>query len=228
MPAYQNNPFSHVQLLQKGAPAYLIGSFSQQVGKTKLAVVTDAIASNVATVVGAYLGGPLPAVGSLISIINSANSSGAFNVNRVAITAASFNNTTNQMTVSFALTGTNQAATADTGTVIIEPAPVGESVTASGFTSIPVVVQAPEGDSQFTVPFSYTSGPTQTAATATLQVAIDANSGEWTNTATKVTKTGASTYNPGPVVEATLERGYAYRIAVTSVTGTDLAVGKLG
>lgn len=227
MPAYVNSPFSTVQLLQKGVPAYLIGSFLQQVGNTKLAMVTDAIASNVATVVGTYLGGPVPAAGSLISIINSANSASAFNVSRIAIASASCSATTKQMTVTFPLTAANQTATADSGTIIIEPAEVGETVSGN-YISIPVVVQAPWSDSEFTLPLAVTSGPAITAMTATLQVAINANSGEWTNTTTKVVKTGASTYTSGPVVEATLERGYAYRISITSVTGSDLVVAKVG
>ena len=54
--------------------------------------------------------------------------------------------------------------------------------------------------------------------TATLQKALKIQPNEWTNTTTVVTKTGATTYTAGPVVEATLERAYLYRIAVTAVT----------
>lgn len=169
----------------------------------------------------------MPKAGDLISIINSANSTAVFNVNRVALTSVAYNATTNVMTFVFPLTGTNQTATADSGSIIVEPAEVGESVTTS-FTSIPCVIQAPEGDSQFTVPMAVTGGASITAMTATLQKALKLQPNEWTNTTTVVTKTGATTYTAGPVVEATLERAYLYRIAVTAVTGTDKVIGKIG
>ena len=225
MPAFINSPFQTPKLLQKGVATYLIGSFDYKVGNTNLAMVNDTIAANVATITTTWLSGPLPVAGSLISIQNSANTAGAFNVSRVPITSASASG--NTITIVFPLTAANQGVTADSGTVILEPAEVGESI-AGAYNSIPCVAQAPEGDSQFTVPFSVTSGPTNTAMTATLQRALKTQSNEWTNTATVVTKTGASTYTAGPVVEATLERAYLYRIAITAVTGTDLFVGKIG
>jgi hypothetical protein len=227
MPAFQNSPFLQPRLLQKGVPAYLIGSFSQQVGNTKLAVTLNSIAANVGIIDGQLIDGPLPVVGSLISVINTTNSAGAFNVNRAVITGVAYTVATNVMQIQFALTGTNQSLTADAGTAIIEPAEVGETV-ATTYTSIAVLVQAPEGDSQFTLPLSVLAGAGVTAMTATLQVAIKAQSNEWTNTAFVVTKTGATTYTAGPVVQATLQRGYLYRLAVTAVTGSDVVVAKVG
>lgn len=234
MTQFTNSPFAKPQLLQKGVPAYLIGSFSQLTGNTKLALLTDAIATDVATITATFIDGPLPVAGSLISIINSTNSSGAFNVNRVPITSASYNATTNVMTVVFPLTASNQTATADAGTIAIEPAEVGETVSGN-YTSQAVLVQAPEGDSQFTLPLSVTGGSGITAMTAALQMAIKAQSNEWTavldavtGNAVKVVKTGATTYTSGPVVEAPLERGYLYRLAITSVTGSDTVIAKIG
>jgi hypothetical protein len=162
-----------------------------------------------------------------VSIINSTNSSAAFNVSRIAIASVSYNATTNVMTLTFALTASNQAATADGGTVVVEPGEVGETVSAN-YTSQAVLVQAPEGDSQFTVPLSVSGGASITAMTATLQVAIKGQSNEWTSTTTNVTKTGASTYTAGPVVQATLQRGYLYRLLITGVTGSDKVIAKLG
>lgn len=227
MPTFKNNPFNPPQLLQNGVPAYLVGSFSQQAGNTQLAVITDAIASNVATVTATLISGPLPTANAVISIINSTNGAGEFNVSRVPVSSVSYNATTNVATITFALTGSNQSATADSGTAIIEPAEVGETVSGN-YTSQAVVVQAPEGDSQYTLPLTVTAGSGITAMTATLQRAINANSNEWTNTTTVVTKTGATTYTAGPVVEATLERNYAYRLAITAVTGSDLVIAKVG
>ena len=228
MPAFINSAFQKPILLMKGVAAYLIGSFSQQVGDANLAVTNVALTSNVATVTVQQLNGPKVVVGALISIVNSTSTSGLFNVNRAIITASTIDDATGAGTITFALTHANVGSAADGGSVIVEPAEVGESVTTAGFTSIAVVAQAPEGDSQFTVPISVLAGPAITAMTATLQHALKNSSNEWTNTTTVVTKTGATTYTAGPVVEATLERAYLYRIAITGVTGTDVVVAKIG
>lgn len=227
MPAYQNAPFQNPILVMKGVAAYLWGKFSQLVGNTNAAVTNVALTSNVATVTVQIITGPMPVVGSLISIINSASTSGLFNVNRAIITAVTIDSATNAGTVTFALTHADVVTAADAGTVIIEPAEVGESISGSA-NSIACVIQAPEGDSQFTVPMAVTGAAGITAMTATLQVAIKNIDSEYTNTTTTVVKTGATTYTSGPVVQATLQRGYCYRIAITGVTGSGLVVGKLG
>ena len=170
--------------------------------------------------------GPLPVVGSLISIINSTAGSGALNINRAVITGVAINQMTNAGTVTFALTNANIASVADAGSVIIEPAEVPETLTNNSY-SIPCVFQAPEGDSQFTVPFAVTFPTVPTAATVTLQRAIANRAAEFTNTSAVVT-VAASAYTAGPVVLATLERGYIYRAAVTGVTGSGLIVAKVG
>ena len=228
MTAYINSPFQKPILLMKGVCAYVIGKFSQEVGNSRLYVTNSALTTNVATVTVQLVLGPTPSVGDLISIINSTAGSAALNVNRAIITGVTINATTGAGTITFALTNANITSVADSGTVITEPAEVGESVTTAGYTSIPVLIQAPEGDSQFTVPISVQGGPSITAMTATLQRALKASSNEWTNTTTVVTKTGATTYTAGPVVEATLERAYLYRIVLSAVTGTDLVVAKIG
>src|SRR5271170_3360965 len=227
MPAYINSPFQKPLLLMKGVATYVIGSFDYKVGDSRLYLTNSALTTDVATVTVQLVIGPTPKVGDLISIINSTAGSAALNVNRAVITGVTINATTGAGTITFALTNADITSVADAGTVITEPAEVGESI-ATTYNSIPVMVQAPEGDSQFTIPFSVTSGATNTAMTATLQRALKSSSNEWTNTTTVVTKTGATTYTAGPVVEATLERAYLYRIAITAVTGTDLFVAKIG
>jgi hypothetical protein len=92
------------------------------------------------------------------------------------------------------------------------------------------MVQAPSGDSQFTLPFAVTFTTLPTAATVTLQRALNGhNENEWTPTAAVVT-VAAGAYTAGPVIEATLERGYVYRALVSGLTagpGTGI-VAKIG
>lgn len=227
MSAYINGPQQNPQLLQKGVPAYLLGSFSQQTGVTNLGMATDAIAANVATVTATYLNGPLPVAGSLITIFNSTNSTDAFNINRVALTSVAYVASTNIMTLVFPLTASNQTATADSGSIIIEPAEVGEAVTGN-YTSQACCVQAPEGDSQFTVPVAVTFPTLPTAATVNFQVAIRNVNSEYTTIGTPVAVVAASAQTVGPVQQITLQRGYFYRFIITGVTGTASIVGKVG
>lgn len=234
MPQFINSPFQKSILLMKGVAAYFIGSFSQQVGNTKLYVTNVALTSNVATVTVQIINGPLPAVGNYISIINSASTTGLFNVNRAVITATTVSNITGAGTISFALTHADVASAPDTGTVFVEPNEIGETVSGN-YTSIPVLLQSPDGDSQSTLPLSVVAGAGITAMSATLQVAIKAQTNEWTAVlnlstggAVTVVKTGATTYTTGPVIEVPFERGYLYRLAITGVTGSDLVIAKIG
>ena len=226
MPAFVNSPFAKPQLLQKGVPAYFFGSFSQKIGNTHLGLATDAIATNVATVTATYLNGPLPVAGDLISIIGSANSTGAFNVQRAVIVSVSYNATTNVMTFTFALTGTNQSATADGGTVVVEPGEKSEAIVNNSFSQA-VLVQAPEGDSQWTAPISVTFPTLPTTATVAVQMAIKVQSNEWTTLGTVAVVAGTA-QTVGPVSQITLQRGYCYRLAVTGLTGTGTLVAKIG
>ncbi len=172
--------------------------------------------------------GPIPLVGDLLTVINTAQQSGLFNVTRAVITATSINAATGTGTISYALTGTNQSLTADPGSFISEPGESAETLTTNTF-SVPVTVQAPQGDSQFTLPLSVTCPSMPTAATFTLQRAIRDIAAEYTNTSAVVT-IAAGAFTAGPCVLATLERGYVYRLAVTGVSGgtNPTVVAKVG
>lgn len=217
MPAYVNSPFQNPVLVTKGVPCYLLGSFDFKIGNTRLYITDVAIATDVATVSVQMITGPVPVVGGLISIINTTTSSGAFNVNRAVITGVTINATTGAGTITFALSSGDVSTTADSGTVIVEPAEVPETLTAEA--SIACLIQAPEGDSQFTVPLAVTfaGGVLPTAVTATLQVAIRNIDSEYTNTTAAVVVVSTA-YTHGPVVEATLERGYFYRVLISGLT----------
>ncbi len=225
MPPYKNSGFSNPQLLQKGVPAYVWGSFDFKVGDTNAALQSVAVAANVATVAALILNGPAPVVGGLISIINSTTQSGVFNVNRAVLTAVVMNQTTGVATMSFGLTTAN-VANSDSGSVVVEPAEVGETLVAGN--SVAVCVQAPEGDSQFTVPFAVTFPTMPTAVTVTLQAAIHDIDSEYTSNANAKVVVAGSAYTAGPYFMATLERGYFYRLNVSGLTGTGTIVGKIG
>ena len=227
MPAYANSAFQTPQLLQKGTPAYLFGAFSQQRGNTLLGLSTDAIATNVATVTAQLVNGPLPNIGDLVSIVNAANSAGAFNVNRAPLTAVSYVAATNVMTLTFALTGTNQGATADGGTVIVEPAEVPEAL-ALNAPSTACLVQSPEGDAQFTIPMSVKFPTLPTSCTVDLQGAMRNNANEWTVVQAAVAVVAAGVQTVGPLAQISLQREYLYRFNASALTGTGTIIAKIG
>lgn len=216
MPLY-DPPFIKPQLLQKGVPAYLFGGLNMLRGNASGTVIDTALATNVGTVTVQLNEGATPVVGDLLTVWGTAEQTGLFNVTRALITAVNIVAATGAGTISYALTGTNQAATADPGRFYMEIGETSETLTTSTF-SQPVLVQAPQCDSQFTIPLTVTCPSMPTAATFTLQRAIRDLAGDYTNTTAIVTIAG-SAFTAGPTVLATLERGYFYRLAVSGVSG---------
>ena len=224
MPAFINSPFDPPILHIRGVPTYLWGNYDPRIGNTRAFVTNSALTTDVATVTITLLDGPLPVVGGLISIINSTNGSGIFNVNRAIITGVSISNGSG--TVTFALTSGNVASAADGGQVILENAEVPETLAASA--SIPCVIQVPDADSQYSVPISVTFPTMPTDATVTLQRAmIGRDLLEWTNM-TAVVTVAAGAYTAGPMVEATLERGYLYRFLNSGIAGSGTILARIG
>ena len=228
MPAY-NSPLLRPQLVQKGVAAYVFGSLNALQGDTRGYVTQTALASNVGTVTVSINFGPIPKVNDIITIWGTAQQSGLFNVTRALITAVSITATTGQGTITFALTGSNQSATADAGAFLTEPGEISETLAANASQSC--LIQAPSGDSQFTVPIAVTfpGGVLPTALTTTLQVALRDVDAEYTNTTTAVT-VAATAYTAGPVVQATLQRGYFYRLKNSGLTAGSATgiIGKIG
>ena len=225
MPLY-NSPLTKPQLLQKGVPAYLFGGLNMLQGNAKGYVLDTALATNVATVTIAINEGPIPHVGDLITVWGTSSQSGLFNVNRALITGVTITATTGQGTVTFALTGTNQATTADAGAFLCEPGETSETLANNSYSQA-VLVQAPEGDSQFTLPVAVTFPTLPTAVTVSIQAALRDIAAEYTTLQTVAT-VASSAQTVGPFGYVTLQRGYFYRFAVTGLTGTGTITAKVG
>jgi hypothetical protein len=221
-----NSPFVPPQLLQKGVPAYLFGGLNMLRGNAKGTVSQTALASNVATISVQLQEGATPVVGDYITVWGTALQSGLFNVTRSLITAVSITPATGAGTISYALVGTNQSATADAGRWQMEIGETAESITNNSF-SVPVCVQAPQEDSQFTLPLSVTFPTLPTAVTVSIQGAIRDIASEYTTIGIVATVvTGGQTV--GPFGQLSLQRGYFYRFAVTGLTGTGTICAKIG
>ena len=226
MTAFINSPFQNPILVQKGVPVYLFGSYNFRQDNTKMLINKVALTGNVATITGVIVVGEIPAVGSLISIAQTTNTSGFFNVNRVAITAATIDNTGAGI-ITFPLVHADIGAANDTGTAIIEVPEVGETI-ANG-ASIACCFQAPEGDSQFTVPVSVTFPTVPTTLSVKLQGAIHNIDSEYTQVGTTdVATVATSAQTVGPFTQFTLQRGYFYRLIVSTLAGNGKIVAKIG
>jgi hypothetical protein len=228
MPPYPNNPFQTPQLAQKGVPTYLLGAFDFKVANSRFYLTNVALTSDVATLTVQLLGGPMPKVGDLVSVVNSNSTTGLFNVNRATITAVAIDAKTGAGTLTFALTHADVAGAADSGTVITESSPVPETLVAGA--SQACVFQMPDEGSQFTVPVAVNFPTLPTAATVHLQAALRNIDSEFTNVdgSNPVAVVAAAAQTVGPFSQVTLQRGYLYRFIVSGITGTGTIIAKLG
>ena len=213
MPSYIDSPTQGAIYLQKGVATYLFGSFDYKKSNTQMYVTNIVGNGTTATLTVQIYGGEIPVVGNLVSVSQTTTSSGAFNVNRAALTAVSIN-ALGAGTISF-LSATSVSSTPDAGTAIAEVAEIPETLAAGA--SIAACLESPECDSQKTIPLAVTFTTKPTAVTVTLQVALRNVDAEFTNTTTAVTVAGTA-YTAGPVVQATLQRGYFYRVLVSGLT----------
>jgi hypothetical protein len=126
-PAYSNNPLTKVKLALPGYATYFWGSLSDTISPTKMTISQVALASNVATLTVQVIEGNVPVAGQLVTVTGTQTSSGEFNVTAVAIASVSINATTGAGTITYALTGSNVSATADSGLAVAPQAPTYEA-----------------------------------------------------------------------------------------------------
>lgn len=218
MPAYANSAFQVATLVQRGVPCYLFGSYNYKQDNTRMLVSNVALTTNVATLTVQITCGEVPKVGSLISVQQTASTSGTFNVNRVALTGVTIDATTGAGTVTFALTHANVASAADTGAAVVEVPEVGETLAngKSAPATVPFVLPFNDGMGAQTVVavVAYPSIPT--AATVKLQGAIHDNDAEYVDVATVSTVTGGSVQSTS--ASFTGKFNY-YRFSNTGVSG---------
>jgi hypothetical protein len=226
MPAY-NPPFIKPQLLQKGVPCWLWGGLDMKRGNCSGTVADVAVATNVASVTVQINEGPIPLIGDLITVWGTASNAGVFNVTRATITAVNITMATGAGTISFALTNSNVSITADVGRFLCEIAEFGEALVNGA--SQAALVQAPQGDSQFSLPVAITFPSLPTTATVNLQAAIRDIAAEYTTIQLMATVAGG-VQTTAPFSYVTMQRGYFYRLLNSSVTGgtSPTIIGKIG
>jgi len=142
MPPYLTTPGQKVRALMPGTPEYLYGSYAQDQATTKMWVSEVSLTSDVATLNVQVARGPIPAMGSLVTVRDTQTEGGEFNVTRAPLTAVSISIVGGQAvgTISYALSQTNVAATTDGGSAVVDTPEVPEAVAAGS--SVPAFLAA--------------------------------------------------------------------------------------
>jgi hypothetical protein len=211
-------------LLAPGQPCYLFGSKNLHQSDTQMYVSNVALTSNVATLTVQIYGGEIPAAGWLVSVRQTASTSGLFNVNRVPITTVTIDST-GAGTIVFPLTHADVVSAANTGTAIAEVPEIGD--TAANGASIACCVQTPLAGAR-TLPVAITFPTVPTTATVVLQGALHNIDSEFTAVSPTLATVAASAQTLGPFNQVTLQAGYFYRFLVSSFTGSGTIVAKIG
>ena len=220
-PQYSNNPLTPIALALPGIPVYVWGSLSDRIAPTRMTISKVAIASNVATLTVQVIEGNIPAVGALVTVAGTQNSSGAFNVTAVAITAVSINAVSGAGTISFALTHADVSQTADSGLAVAPQAITFEAVSTNE-NSVPVALpMAQDGKSISGFSAEVAWAPGTSAGAVSVQVTDDnSNEGDWTTVSTITYP--ATRYDP-----AGLSAQFVRLQLSTALTGATTIAGRI-
>lgn len=162
MSAYQATPFkAQPALLVAGTPQYLFGSFDDRSAPTQGYVKSNSAVTTTGTLTFQIVGGNIPKVGDLITVVGCANSAN-FNVTNVAIASVVNTTAAGLCTVTYAISSTTQGTVADNGLVIV-PRPEVAEATLTG-KSVPVAFPfnpaTPQQGRTITVNVSFATGTT--------------------------------------------------------------------
>ncbi len=237
MSKYIASPFKPVPKLGvAGTPEYLLGSYNDKTGPTLGYVISNSAATTTGTLVFRIVSGNVPVTGSPITVVGCQNSAN-FNVTNASVTVVS---TTDAgiCTVTYTISSTTQASTADSGQVIIPQPEVGESVTSFPYASVPLA--RPFNNPNIQEGQSLTAwlnlGAGLSAVVATLQGADFDIDSEYVNIHTFGTS-GLTSFQTGqdtPAVAGNANPGGVnvlnyrfYRFNLASGSGTGLVIGKI-
>lgn len=237
MPTYQTTPFkASPALAVAGTPQYLFGSYNDKTGPTVGIVISDSAVTTTGTVTFQILGGNVPVVGSLITVVGTANGGGNFNVTNAAIVTVVCTDA-GICTVTYVITSSSvPASTPDNGHVIVPQPEVGETV-AVPTKSVPVArpYNNPEVQEGQALSAVVNLGAGLSAVTATLEGADFDLDSEYTTIHT-FGVSGLSSFQSGQDVVAagTANPGGAntlnyrfYRFNISALTGSGKVIAKI-
>lgn len=227
MSQYQQTPFKAAPaLLISGRPVYLYGSYNDRTSPTFGYVISDSAVGTVGTVVFRIVDGNAPIVGALITVRGTANGGGNFNVTNATILTTTTDTNSGVTTVTYAISSTTQASTADNGQVEIPQPEIGETIVAGS--SVPAAVSFstanPDQKRGVTAVVSFPTIPT--AALVVLQQAVQDIDSEYATINTVATVAGG-VVTTGPQVTIDPVLGRFFRFNTSGITGSGTIVAKL-
>ncbi len=167
----------------QGTPEYLFGSWNSNTGPTLGSVISDSAVTTTGTLKFQILSGNIPVVDSLITVVGTANASGHFNVTNASIlsVSAAASPDLGVYVVTYAITSSSLATTADAGQVYIAQPEIGDVVSAAVISGIGTVVAS-------SAPVvSPVSGPNSVGKSLSVTIKLPANTAANPNTLTGVT-----------------------------------------
>jgi hypothetical protein len=251
MSAYIKSPYKPVPtLLVQGRPEYVFGSWLDKTGPTLGYVVSDSAVTTTGTLTFRIVSGNVPAVGSLITVVGTANASGNFNVTNAQILSATTTDAGISTVTYTIVSSTVAAGTADGGQVIIPQPELGDVLSSFPASSIAVACPSSPGNQSgkslsATVKLPLQQGgvsSTLTAVTVLIQGANFDEDGQY-NTIGTITAAGTSVAGPntydwqsgqGYTATGTLAAGSVnlpnfrfYRLQVSAASGSGPVVGTI-
>jgi hypothetical protein len=222
MPSYQLTPFREsTKLLVPGLPSWLLGSYLEDAASTFGYVVSNSAASTIGSLVFQITQGNIPIVGSLITVRGTANSGGVFNVVGATVLTVSTNDY-GTCSVTYAISSTTQASTADNGQVLIPQIEVGETLVAES--SIPVAMPYQNANANLnqalTAVVAFPSLPT--SVIVSLQQAVFDKDSEYATVAVVATVSGGAVTAAGSQITVDPTLGRFFRFSVGTVVGGTL------
>jgi len=183
-PGVGNNP---VGLLQPGVPAYAFGSKNTNRPTVRMIISALSVSSNVVTLYVNLVEGFIPAIGDLITVVNTATDSGAANVSNIALASVVIDPLTGLGHVTYAATAGNQAKTPDAGTAYVAVPEIAEACVVAKSQAFAIQNTIGKG---YGISWSYECPSAPGAIAIQLEGAINDNDAEYSIIGTSQTGTG--------------------------------------
>lgn len=229
MPYYLNSPFQPIPQLMPGGSKHLFGSYNASQSSPTMQITAVTATTTSVTLNVNLVAGPIPVVGTTISVIQTQTTGGQANVQRAPVTAVSINSLTGVGTITYSGTFVTQAQTPDAGTAVADIPELGETI-ANGY-SIPLAVtmQTNVSGQQRTYATEVTFPVMPTAVTVNLQYAIHNTNADYANVPNvpnAATVSGGAQTTSILTQIPSLECRYL-RFAITGLSGTGTIIAKV-
>ena len=227
---YNFNPYPYKptpKQLIAGKPEYVFGSYNDKTGPTIGTVITDSVATDVATVIFQILSGNVPVVGANITILGAQNSAFAGTaVQNATILSVSVVMLTGVCTVTFALSAGDQGVDPDLGQVVIPQPEIADAIQNGASEPVAAVFQNAQSNQGRTLTAVVEFPTVPFNALVTVQGAVNDQDSEYADIATVASVVNGVLSGGQITIETTLDR--FYRLNISGVSESSPAPSGVG